>query len=397
MKILIYNWNFITKFDLYNTFKKYNIQYDLFNSEFSPRIEREKEGFREALEKKVKSNNYDVIFSINYIPDISIIANEKNILYISWTYDSPNTSPLEPTLQNSINRVFIFDSDEYQKLKEAGIKNIYYLPLAVNVERLSQIRVSPILRIKYDADVSFIGQMYQSDMDKIYPLLDEYGAGYVAAIINAQLNENKNRFVDELINENVMKRIFNEEVISALEKNLTTGFYQEVKSIQVPQIISFLVKAVTNKERMLILSLLAKYLHVSYYGPDGNILKGVNNQGIVDYNFIAPMVFKSSKINLNVTLRNIKSGIPQRILDIIGCNSLVLTNYQKDLDEYFKDGENILIYNSTEEALDKSRYYVKNYSVAKKIREKSFETVMKHFTYDERLKKIWEICDLKLE
>lgn len=394
MKILIYNWNFITRHDIYNTLKKMSISYELFNSNFAPRKKKQRKDFREELDKKLEESDYDAIFSINFFPDLSASAHEKNILYICWTYDSPNI-PNDPTLKLDTNRIFIFDSSEYESLKERNIKNIYYLPLAVDTDRLSKIVVPPILRIKYNADLSFIGQLYQSDMDKIYPLFDEYSAGYIAGIINTQLNEHECQFLDDLINENLINQMVNEEVTEALKDNLTNGFFSEVNEIQSTQLISFLLKAITNKERVLSLSLLSKHIHVKYYGRGEDVLPGIVNDGPVDYNFSAPMVFKSSKLNLNSTLRNIKTGIPQRVLDIIGCNALAITNYQKDLDEYFSDGNNIIIYRSIEELVEKSKFYIKNYSIAEKIKQKSYETVDNYFTYEERIRKIFEICNLK--
>ena len=38
-------------------------------------------------------------------------------------------------------------------------------------------------------------------------------------------------------------------------------------------------------------------------------------------------MFANSKVNLNITLRNIKTGIPLRALDIMGAGGFLLTNY----------------------------------------------------------------------
>ena len=106
------------------------------------------------------------------------------------------------------------------------------------------------------------------------------------------------------------------------------------------------------------------------------------------------MVFKCSKINLNMTLRTIKTGVPQRVLDILGCGALALTNYQRDLDKHFKDNENILIYRSMEEALDKCNYYLKNEKEAERIRKNGYKLVKEQFSYEHQLNEIWRICGL---
>lgn len=395
MKLLIYDWTSITKYDLYNSLEQQGIQYDLFSSHFSPRIKAQKENFIEELESVTKNKSYDAFFSTNYFPEMAEIAKRKDILYISWTYDSPSLGPYNNILRYETNRIFCFDSIEYNQYKENGLKNIYYLPLAVNSRRMDAIKVPPLTRMKYYSEVSFVGQLYNSEIDKIYPLFDEYSAGYISGVINTQLNIYGKNIIDGLINDNIAKRIINEEVERALINNLSKKFYPDIKDLKTSNLKGFLQKTVTYKERVLLLKLLAKYFRVNLYSNDPIEIQNVHNLGTVDYVREMPYVFKNSKINLNTTLKLIKAGIPQRVLDIMGCRGLVLTNYQRDMEEYFSDGENILIYRSAEEALEKCRYYLKNEGEAERIKEKGYEVVKNVFNYEYQFNKIWDICGLK--
>ena len=89
MKILVFNWEFITKHDLYQNFAKQKIEFELFTSRFSPRVGGQRKEFRESLAKALEGKVYDALFSINFFEDIATAANERDILYICWTYDSP--------------------------------------------------------------------------------------------------------------------------------------------------------------------------------------------------------------------------------------------------------------------------------------------------------------------
>ena len=60
-------------------------------------------------------------------------------------------------------------------------------------------------------------------------------------------------------------------------------------------------------------------------------LPNVINMGSVDYYDMMPYVFKCSDINLNITLRSIKTGIPLRAMDIMGAGGFLMSNYQVDL------------------------------------------------------------------
>lgn len=395
MKLLVYHWSFITKRDLYATLKQQGIKFDLFSSDASPRIDAQKEKFREDLEKALRDQKYDALFSINFQPILAEAAHDKGILYICWTYDSPALGGLSSALLLDTNRIFIFDSYEYLTYKNLEVQNLFYLPLGVDVNKLNLLRPKPADRLKYHTDVSLVGQLYQSDMDKIFPLFDEYSAGYIAALINTQMNIHGADLMEELVNDTLIDRLCNEEVSQMLLNNINHGFLHDVNELKKRPFTMFLNKAVTNKERVLLLTLLARYCSVRLYAPDHPHLPGVREGGIVDYETEMPLVFKCSRINLNITLRSIRHGIPQRVIDILGCRALALTNYQKDLDEYFKDGRDLLIYHSAEEALDKVQYYLRHEKESEKIRQNGYKIIKDQFSYQHQLNRIWELSGVK--
>ena len=52
--------------------------------------------------------------------------------------------------------------------------------------------------------------------------------------------------------------------------------------------------------------------------------------GIAEYTNEMPLIFANSRINLNITLRSITTGIPLRCMDIMSCGGFLLSNYQQD-------------------------------------------------------------------
>lgn len=396
MKLFVYEWNFITRHDLYRALSEQGIDYDRFMAKANPRVKADEEEFRESLKEALeKGKGYDAIFSINYFSVLAEAAHEKGIPYVCWTYDSPALGNVNDSLMLDTNRIFMFDSAEYDEYCGYGVPNLHYLPLAVNAKRVSRMKPTPMEQMKYHADVSLVGQLYQSDMDKLFPLFDEYGAGYIAAIINMQLNVYGTNIVKDLVNDKVVERLCNPTVTEALLKNINNNFLRDVEELRGWALMAFLLKAVTNKERVLLLTLLGKYCHVKLFTSAAPKLPNVNVYGVVDYVEHMPLVFKCSKINLNITLRNIRKGIPQRVIDIMGCRALAMTNYQEDLNLYFEDGRDILVYSSAEEALDKCQYYLKHEKEAEKIRENAYRIVRDQFSYEHQLNRIWELSGLK--
>ena len=71
----------------------------------------------------------------------------------------------------------------------------------------------------------------------------------------------------------------------------------------------------------------------------------------VDYVTEMPYVFTTSKINLNISVKGIQSGMPQRVIDVMASGGFLLSNYRPALVEYFECGEEMDVYTSIEDAV----------------------------------------------
>lgn len=114
-------------------------------------------------------------------------------------------------------------------------------------------------------------------------------------------------------------------------------------------------------------------------------LKKVNYRGYADYYREMPVIFARSKVNLNISLKTIRTGIPLRVLDIMGCGGFVLSNYQQELLEYFVPGEECVVYENTEDLFLKADYYLKHEEERKRIAAAGLAKVKRDFTFEERL------------
>jgi spore maturation protein CgeB len=115
--------------------------------------------------------------------------------------------------------------------------------------------------------------------------------------------------------------------------------------------------------------------------------------GRVDYQREMPYVFKCSDINLNITLRSIRTGIPLRCLDILGSGGFLLSNYQADFYEHFIPGEDLVLFESHEDCIRKCDYYLKHDKERQQIAANGYGKVKECHTYEIRLKEIFEsVC-----
>lgn len=379
MHLLLYDIGAYIQSDLMDALEKKNITYKnilykLCNVEEDTFFEKKVLGILER-------DKYDAVMSVNYWPVLAKICYKEKIKYIVWSYDSPMNIPnMYETLGHDTNYVFLFDSAECEEHHINGFKNVYHLPLAVNTERLDKIPINVALKKKYGAEISMVGELYQSPLQSLLEFLPDYDKGYFTAAVQTQLKVPGYDLIKQLVNDEAVDRVnqIYEPVIK--EKMRKTGIQITV------------AKEVTHIERLLLMEILSEQYKVNLFSswtePE---LKKVNWKGTADYFTEMPLVFKSSKININPTLRCIESGIPLRALDIMGCGGFLLSNAQTELAEYFIDGEEVVLYYSLEDAIMKCHYYLEHEEERKEIARRGYQKVKQEFSYDKRLETIFNI------
>lgn len=396
MRLLFYEWNSLTHPYMYKAIKAQGIHLDIARMPYKPRIPDDQEKFKETLAQMLEMRNYDVVFTINFFDIISEVCHDKDVLYVSWSYDSPSLGGKRETHFYDTNRIFLFDSAEVESHKQCGEKNIYHMQLAVDTDELDAVQGTPEQIEKCKSDVSFVGQLYSTQINELMPLLSPYNAGYLSAFINAQLKIYNTDILDELVNKNLLDMVKTPEFEEKLKPFAEhVGSYDEI-SASVLKV--FLQRAVTNKERVLLLSMMSRYYSVKLFSGDKQeeALKDVHFCGSVNCFTEMPVVFRNSKVNLNITLRSIRKGMPQRCLDVMGCRGLLLTNYQEDIFEYLEDGKDLVVYTDIGDAVEKAGFYLKHEEAAERIRENGYQKMKQCFNYKAQLDKIWKISGVKL-
>ena len=88
------------------------------------------------------------------------------------------------------------------------------------------------------------------------------------------------------------------------------------------------------------------------------------------------------KIHFNKTLSN---DINYRIFETMGCNTLMLTNSTENINTFFNDMDNIVIYNNEIELFEKLNILYSDNDLIKKISNSGYELVKNNHTYDNRV------------
>ena len=325
-----------------------------------------------------------MVFSTNYYPIVARICNEKSIYYFSWTYDSPPEITSADTLDFPTNRMFFFSKYDYQYIqKKYNLDNAYYLPLAVNTDMLDSISAQK----KYESEVALVGGLYKSDSFLgLKSIMSPNQQQYLDAVVAVQLKHGGSAVVDAALTDEFVAGVceyFKSQSESAIQPNTQQLFYS-------------ICSHITHMERLALLRTSAgkgykTRLYLSNLSKQNRELLENHNVELcsnVSYETEMPSVFKSTKINLNPTLRANRTGIPLRVVDVLGSRGSLLTTHQAELDDYFEEGE-IAYYENVEDALDKIEYYLSHENERKRVLEAGYIKVKDMFTFPDRIEKMF--------
>ena len=396
MKLLFIRWTSFMRWGIEEAFKKLNIDYDVFEYNFTDWEKDER--FCAMLEDRLVTGAYDIVFSVNFMPLASTVCMDRQIKYYSWVYDSPlHIRDLTPLL-NDCNEVFFFDRQQAAEYAAAGV-NAHHLPLAASAsvfdEAINGVRRDNALKYnaakgdaeKYRADVSLVGQLYTTDYAAYTSVLEPYLRGYLEGIIAAQSKLYGAYLIPDIVRSDLLEAMN----ICYADKFRNVNGMQDFRMGK-RELEYMLACEVTNRQTRMALSLLAPhYDTVLYSSNPADDINGLRQGGYIDYLTQMPIIFKNSKINLNISLKAIQSGIPLRVLDIMACGGFVLTNYQEEIAEYLRPGEACIMYESIEDMYEKASYYLAHDTERMQIASCGREMIEQEFTFESRIREMFSI------
>ena len=395
MRILYYDWDEFNGEDCRDAMKRLGhevetLKLDLSGFDLTPEIEQE---FKTRFDRTDETGKryFDLVYSFDFFPNISEVCQKYDMPYVSWVFDCPHLTLDSHTNVNPVNHIYVFDRILCDRMNSKGAKTVSYSPLGVNAKRLSeyceQMDLETGGNIVYLHDVCFLGSLYDNE----YNFYDQVGylppalKGYTDAVIRSQQSVFGVDFFAE-------EAIFPYSKIQELRQYIKfeeTGKYE----IDYDEVIrNILRKKVTVNERHDILEEMGKHFDtVIYTNPNAKPIEGVNNLGIASYTEKMPLVFHRSKINLNITLRCITSGVSLRVMDVLAAGGFLLTTYTPEIAEYFVDGEDLAIAYSPEDMIAKTAYYLEHEDERKQIALNGQKKVFKNFAYTKLLPDILKL------
>ncbi|MCH5250910.1 MAG: glycosyltransferase [Lachnospiraceae bacterium] len=385
MKILYIEWASFGNEDMKEAFIAEG--HTLVSFPFSNKETRHDETVESNLASALHREVPDIVFSFNYFPIISTVCNKENIRYISWIYDSPYVLLYSYTAINPCNTIYVFDKELYLEFHNSGIKTVHYLPMAANVDRLDRIQASPPEEkgSGFLYDISFVGSLYTEKHNFFERMKDlpDYTKGYLDAIMSAQMQVQGYNFIQDLLSP-IMGDLYNSLPIDPNPDGVESREYVYAQYV--------INRKITGMERIDLIKTITQGYTFDLFTHDSKFqLPNLNNRGRVNNYKEMPLVFKQSRINLNISLRSIKSGIPQRAFDIMGSGGFLLSNYQNDFLDYFISGEDFDMYESKNDLLARIDYYLQHDDERIAIAKSGHDKVAASHTYRHRVREMLSI------
>ncbi len=380
VSILFWQWHSFMGKGIEKALHKLDIAYDTFFYQLSDW--EADEGFSEQLQARLKKKKYDAVFSVNYTPLITEVCDRIGIPYIAWVYDSPiHIRAIEP-LKKECNHIYFFDRGQVEEYNRHGIA-AKYMPLAADTAVFAEYCKG----VTEQTQVAMVGQLYQNDYAYYMTPLENRIKGYFEGILASQMKLYGAYILPELITEEILDKV------NAQYAKASGG----TVSIQKRELEYMLACEVTGRERRSILQSLAGYFDVKLYsGGEVQAIEGVTHLGYVDYYTKMPQIFAGTKVNLNISLKTIRTGIPLRVLDVLSCGGFLISNYQSELAEYFDIGEELVVYQDMEEVPLLVQYYLEHEEERKRIAEKGKQRIERDFRFEDRISRMLEesICNV---
>lgn len=383
MNILFYRYGSICEPDLIDAFKSLQITV----------IEEDTEIYQKSIEPEVRirrlaeqllTHQISFVFSINFFPYISEICQRLNVIYASLSVDCPVLELFSRSIRNSCNRIFLFDYHQYEQFRGENPDCIFYLPLGTNTDRwdkcLSSLLAEGDDQWKYD--ISFVGSLYNEKSPYDHLPLSDFDRGFADGLIEAQLKLPGLSLIEESLSKDLitaLKGACESSVGNSAQFHTLPDAFTDTDSYVAANY--FCGMRISELERIRTLNALAESFRVDLFTRSNTgDLKNVHCHGGVSTHEEMPRIFYQSRINLNITMRPIQTGLSQRVWDVLGCQGFLLCNYQAEIPEYFQIGSDLDCYENLTDLKEKVAFYLAHDDIRKEIASHGYQTVKENHT-----------------
>lgn len=307
----------------------------------------------------------DLIFSMNFVPDLAVLAKRLRKPYACWICDPlVNYDLLNPGWASDHTIMFHFSRGDMAAFREAGYRHLYHLPLSVDDKA---IRKSAGTAAGLSYPVSFVGNCYVPEKVSAYRKYREAyrTSGFDPALGLATLEQFLDVAAKDLVTP--LKQLFLDHV------RLAQPAFFDVVPMQdrshnaatptrlLNYFVDFLLyHEIDSNVRRALIRAMAQF-GVDVWGDAEGWRPvtggGVTMHGPADMDADLGRIVAESRICLNIW-RRITDGANMRTFEIPACGGFQLALFSEELAGLFEPEREVACFRTIEEARDKAAFYL---------------------------------------
>lgn len=318
----------------------------------------------------------DYVLTINFNQYISEVCELLKIPYLAWVIDTPCYPIYDKAINHSHSFTFIYDAAVARRLRQSGVRQVYHLPVAANMERIGQIDVQQQDSAP-EYDISFVANLTRT----------EYRTS-ILPHLSVQTNERCSQLIDSLDQPEAFLNMadqLDENLIATIQREsgypLAGDHYLPVAH----KLAYLLGREHSWQERIEVIQSLEKHFSIGVYGNEEWRAQVSGYVGHADHFTEMPRIFQGSKINLNIIRSFVESGLPMRVFDVLSCGGFLVTNDKEDLHRLFTDGKDLVTYRDTQDLIEICAYYLEHDEERRTIAQLGRSTLAQNHTFVQRM------------
>lgn len=305
--------------------------------------------------------------TVNFFPPLALITEQLRMPYAAWVVDCTlNVHVHDPAFALPNVHIFVFDERDVDRFTRSQFPHVHYMPQSSNEERMRKMEVTPDQARQFGADVAFVGDALLWDCNEyrnlFLPVVDKEMASEADPIFRRIFRITKLSCEETLAWFDEHPFALVDEITGHLREK-ESEYGTELAKIGVGDFehLSIMVaKEAARRQRHAVISGLSG-IGVSVWGEADwlQVMSGKNQyRGRADHWTELPLVYNSTKINLNITRPYSDRGAPMRVFDVLSCGGFLLTNHPHTVRQWFQPGKELETYESLDELKEKIRHYL---------------------------------------
>lgn len=336
-----------------------------------------------------------LVVGINYTRGLAEACRDLGLRLLVWEID-PATDALsrcQPPAEHA--HIFTYRRAQVPAFEAAGFPNTSYLPLASNPARRFPADPEAGDASHYRAPIAFVGASMREQANLFGEhLMAEYclwrgGSPMEArAECSRALDAMRNRHREDLTSSRVEALL-----IDALPKFVAAMRRKPNK----PDPVVLASEIVAADKRLSYVELLGP-LGIEVWGDkDWQAAErcGATYRGLAGHRFELGNIYSGATVNIDIGRLYQNDMVTMRVFDVMACGGFVLTERNDALLELFTEGVELDCYTSTDELLEKAKYYSSHPGEAAAIAARGYEAVLANHTISGRVATMLAALDSK--